>query len=268
MRYWVILLAAMAAIPACADTRFHARHMTRNDVPLGKGQCDIRLQVDGQVDVAVRGDMVVVHTISGQDARDDGSECNFPLPDHEARGFGFQVIESRNEIRLAEQPSRLDDFDAVVRIRDSSSSFGRYHFRLSWETGPGGELRREEPGREEPGRRGGGFVMNNALSFRGRGMGDVRINGNNPRRLQDATVDIDRGGKIVVSFRSQGPRPEVFTGTVIGREAGRLKADVATEDGRLHGPMFLSVDDRQNVNSITLDATDGRDRLHLAWDRR
>jgi hypothetical protein len=32
--------------------------------------------------------------------------------------------------------------------------------------------------------------------------------------------------------------------------------------------MFLSVDDRQNINSITLDATDGRDRLHLAWDRR
>ena len=237
--------------------------MTRNDMPPGRGQCDIRLQVDGQVEVAVRRDMVVIHTISGQDARDDGSECNFPLPGHEARGFNFQVVESRNEIRLAEQPSGRNDFGAMVQIRDSASGFGRYRFRLSWETGPVSELRREEVGRRDD-----GYTANNALNFRGRGLGEVRINGNGPRRLQDATIDIDRGGKIVVSFRSQGPRPVVFTGALIGREAGRLKADVVTEDGRLHGPMFLSLDDRQNINSITLDATDGQDRLHLAWDRR
>jgi hypothetical protein len=60
----------------------------------------------------------------------------------------------------------------------------------------------------------------------------------------------------------------VFTGAAIAREAGRLKADMVTEDGRLHGPMYLSVDDRQNVTNITLEATDGQDRLHLAWDKR
>ena len=49
---------------------------------------------------------------------------------------------------------------------------------------------------------------------------------------------------------------------------GRLKADVVTEDRRLHGPMYISVDDRRNVNSITLEATDGRDRLRVNWDRR
>ena len=263
MRSWLILFAALAVIPACADTRFRARHMTRNDVPAGRGQCDIRLQVDGQVEVAVRRDMVVIHTISGQDARDDGSECNFPLPDHEARGFNFQVVESRNEMHLAEPPSGRNDFGAMVQIRDSASGFGRYRFRLTWETGPVSELQREAAGRRDD-----GFTANNAINFRGRGTGEVRINGNGPRRLQDATIDIDRGGRIVVSFRSEGPRPVVFTGAVIAREAGRLKADVVTEDGRLHGPMFLSMDDRQNITNITLDATDGQDRLHLAWDRR
>jgi hypothetical protein len=59
-----------------------------------------------------------------------------------------------------------------------------------------------------------------------------------------------------------------FNGQVTGREGGRLRADVVSEDRRLRGPMFISVDDRQNVNSINLEATDGRDRLHLAWDRR
>jgi hypothetical protein len=32
--------------------------------------------------------------------------------------------------------------------------------------------------------------------------------------------------------------------------------------------MYISVDDRQNVNSITLEATDGRDRLRVSWDRK
>ena len=39
--------------------------MTRDDVPVGKGQCDIRLQVDGEVEVSVRGDRVDVRTIIG-----------------------------------------------------------------------------------------------------------------------------------------------------------------------------------------------------------
>jgi hypothetical protein len=43
---------------------------------------------------------------------------------------------------------------------------------------------------------------------------------------------------------------------------------MVTEDGRLHGPMFLSMDARQNIINITLEATDGQERLHLAWDKR
>ena len=47
-----------------------------------------------------------------------------------------------------------------------------------------------------------------------------------------------------------------------------LKADVGTEDRRLRGPMWFSVDDRGNVHSVTIEATDGRDRMRLNWDRR
>jgi hypothetical protein len=263
MRSWVTFLAVLAAVPACADTRFRARHMTRNDVPDGKGQCDIRLLVQGESEVSVRGDMVVIHTISGADSRDDGSECNFPLPGRELRGFNFEAVESRNEMRLVDPPSGRNSFAAMVRIRDSAGNFGRYRFRLSWETGPVSYLPRGAAGRHDE-----GFTANNALSFHGRGMGEQRIDGNGPRRLQDATINIDRGGRIVVSFHSEGPRPIVFTGAVIAREEGRLKADMATEDGRLHGPMYLSIDARQTVTSITLEATDGQDHLHLAWDKR
>ncbi len=105
-RAGMALLALCAALPALADTQFRIRRMTRNDVPPGKGQCDIRLQVDNEVEVSVRRDMVMIRTLSGHDPRDDGSECNAPLPDRNLEGFNFQVIDSRNEIRLVAEPSR------------------------------------------------------------------------------------------------------------------------------------------------------------------
>jgi len=244
-----------------ADTRFRVRQMNRDDVPFGKGQCDIRLQVDNEVEVAVQRDVVSIHTISGQEARDDGSECNQPLPDRDLRGFQFEVKDSRNDIRLVSEPSRRNDFTAIVRIRDGAGGFGRYHFRLSWEiTGSIGP----EPRRDRPD---GAFAWNNAMSFRDPGRGSAVFNGADVRRIFDATVDIDRGGRIVVSFRTDRGRPLVFTGTMMRPEGRGLKADVVSEDRRLHGPMFLTVDERR-VLSISLEATNGRDRLRVNWDRR
>jgi hypothetical protein len=305
-RTGLALLALCAALPALADTQFRARKMTRNDVPLGKGQCDIRLQVDNEVEVTVRGDMVMIHTLSGRDPRDDGSECNYPLPDRDLQGFNFQVIESRNDIRLMAEPSRRNNFTALVHIRDSGGGEGRYHFRLSWMIGGGGPPDDRRGGGPPEGRRGfnappipppddrrgyggpppddrrgygvpppddrrggggPGFTWNNTIDYRGQGRGTSVLN-NLEQRLFDVTVNIDRGGRVLVSFRSEGGRPVSFTGTVIASEGGRLKADVVSQDRRLRGPMYISVDRSQNVNSITLEATDGRDRLSVNWDRR
>ena len=141
------------ALPAMADTQFRVRQMTRNDVPAGVGQCDIRLQVDGEVEVSVRGQTVSVRTISGRDARDDGSECNQPLPEGNLRGFNFEVKDRRGEIALVSQPSPRNGSRAVVRIRDSQGGEGRYHFRLSWQmTGGGNDGRGGDYGREGRGR--------------------------------------------------------------------------------------------------------------------
>jgi hypothetical protein len=279
-RMGMVLSALSAAIPAMADTQFRIRRMTRDDVPVGKGQCDIRLQVDGEVEVSVRRDSVLIRTISGRDAFDDGSECNAPLPDRDVGAIRFDVLDSRNDIRLLSEPSRRNDFAAIVRIRDRSGGQGRYHFRLSWQmTGsdyrgdrPGYDDRRpgvddRRPGFDRPGYGGPGFAWNNVINFRGRGRGVATLN-NFEDRLSDVDVNIDRGGKIVVVFRAERGRTHGFNGQVTGRDGGRLRADVVSDDRRLRGPMFISVDDRQNVISISLEATDGRDRLHLAWDRR
>jgi hypothetical protein len=86
-------------------------------VPLGKGRCDIRLQIDKEAEVQIS---------------IDGSECNEPLPRYGITGFDFEVRDSRGETILLSPPSRRNEYTAVVRIRDSASGTGRYHFRLSW----------------------------------------------------------------------------------------------------------------------------------------
>jgi hypothetical protein len=278
-RYSAALLMLCAALPALADTHFQARRMTRDDVPAGKGQCDIRLQVDNEAEVTVRGDLVAIHTISGRDPRDDGSECNAPLPDHDVAGFNFQVVESRNQIRLVAEPSRRNNFAAVVRIRDTDSGEGRYHFRLSW-TMTGSDYGRPGTNERPPTRRDdnfdrppstGGFSWNNSLSYRGNGSGTATMNNSGEMGLGEVTIEIDRGGKLVASFRTgergRG-RPIAFSGQILASEGGRWKADVMSDDRRLRGPMWISVDDKQQVNSVTLEATDGQDRMRLNWARR
>jgi hypothetical protein len=279
-------------IPAFADTRFQAHRMTRNDVPLGKGQCDIRLQVDNEVEVSVRGDMVYARTLSGRDARDDGSECNAPLPSRDLQNFNFEVLDKRGDIQLLSEPSPRNGYQAIVRIRDSESGEGRYHFRLSWAmTGEGMPGRRDGngfPGQapgpqtdngrfpdgrfgDRPGDRGApGFSWNNTIDFRGRGTGSAQTTGFGTQRLADVVVNVDRGGRILVNFRSDAGRPLTFSGTVIGSDRNRIRADVSSDAGRvrLRGTMNLNVDNRNEVESISLDATDGRDRMNLNWQRR
>jgi hypothetical protein len=266
--------AFLIAVPAMADTQFRLRQMRRDDVPLGKGQCDIRLQVDDEVEVAVRGDVVQIRTIAGRDAYDDGnSECNAPLPNRDVEDFGFEVRDSRNDIRLLAEPSRRNGYAAIVRIRDSKGGQGRYHFRLTWRM-TGSDYRPDRGGYDDPrggsdGPRGGrGFQWNNTISFRGDGRGMANYGGpGGDRRLSGVNVDIDRNGRILVTFRTDRG-VLVFQGFVSGREGNRLRADVQSEDRRLRGPMFVMVDNRERVDSINLEATDGRERLRLNWDRR
>jgi hypothetical protein len=289
LRTGMALLALCAALPALADTQFRVRRMTRDDVPMGRGQCDINLQVDGEVEVAVRGDTVFIHTLSGRDAYDDGhSECNAPLPRGPIEGFNFSVSERRGDIVLLSEPSRRNNFAAVVRIRDSSGGQGRYRFRLTWVMnggddfrGMGRDARDVPPGRgigrpddRVPGfppqdRRGGpGFSWNNTIHFDGAGRGSSALTGYGSQRLGNVVVDIDRGGRISVSFRTGAGRPLVLNGTVNGREGLQYKADVATEDRRLRGPMYITINSRNEVDAIRLEATNCRDRLSLNWERR
>ena len=286
-RLGIVGAIVCTVLPVWADTQFRARKMVRNDVPPGKGQCDIRLQIDDEIEVTVRGDLVYLRTIRGRDGRDDGSECNEPLPNHPSADFNFEVKDGRGETRLMAEPSRRTDFQAVVRIRDGDSGEGRYHFRLSWRiTGDRDYTDRgrfgnegDRPGRfDDDDRRGrfdddrgrtAGLTWNNAYHSGGPGRGLSSLTGYGEQRLSEANVDIDRGGKILVSFRTDSGRPLTFSGSMMGPEGGTLKADVVSDDrAALRGPMYLSRDAKGTIYRISLDATNGQDRLHVEWQRR
>jgi hypothetical protein len=253
--------------------------MASGDVPRGKGQCDIRLVANGEVEVSVRGDLIYVRTIQGGNARDDGSECSEPLPSRVAAGFRFEKKEGRGEMRLINEPSQPSDYQAVVRIRSTDSGEAKFHFRISWRIGDATGLTDAGPfdsknpvglpDRVEDRREGGGLAWNNTFHSGGRGQGVSTMNGNDSARLTNATVDIDRGGKIFVSFRTGDKRTLTFSGTLMAPEGGALKAQVTAGDrADLRGPMYLSRDAKGDVYRITLDVTNGQDRLHLDWDRR
>jgi hypothetical protein len=262
-RIGIPMLALCAALPAAADTRFQVRQMTRDDVPPGKGQCDIRLQVDNEAEVTLRRNTVFIHTIAGRDPRDDGSECNATLPEREIAGFNFEVKDSRNEIRMVEGPSPRNDFGVRVLIRDTAGGEGRYHFRVSWDV-RAVDFRREEP--PPPNRSMPGFGWSRVVQYHGEGRGLATVNGFE-QRLSNANVDIDRRGHVTVSFRADRGRELVFSGDIVGREGDRWRADVTSQDGRYRGRLFMRLDNRdQEVENVSIEAGDDRDRLRVNWD--
>jgi hypothetical protein len=271
VRTGLALAALCAALPALADSQFHIRRMTRTDVPPGKGQCDIRLQVDGDAEVSVRGDMLLIHNIAGREPRDDGSECNFPLPERDVPGFAYQETQRRDQMVLLAPPERRNGFAATVRIHDGPSGEGRYCFRLTWQV-TGDRMvppERPEPVRPPEERRGGpGFAWNNVLRFTGAGRGTADLPPNGPVRLSDIDVDIDRGGRIVVRFRAGFDRPLTLTGTLIGREGLQYKADATAEDRRLRGPLYITISPRNEVDALTFEGADGGRRGRVNWERR
>jgi hypothetical protein len=212
--------------------------------------------------------MVYVRTISGREARDEGSECNDPLPARNIQDFRFEVHESRGEIRLLSPPSRGNNFAAIVRIRDRQDGEGRYHFRLSWAmTGgyPGGrgELRPPFPDRGRP-------DWNESVEFRGRGSGIYERSNERRRQLNNAEVSVDREGRVRVRFDTSFGPPLAFVGRITRMDRSILAAEVVAGDQTmgLRGPMIITLDGRRQVSSVTMQGTAGRgDRFSLRWRR-
>lgn len=257
MRRLLILLAGLGFIagPVQADIEFHAKPLTNAKIARGKGQCEIRLMVDAQVEVSLHGDTVRVHTLTGADARDSGSECSAPLPAHDIDGFALTVKKRQGEVKMVAEPSRRNDYTATFFIHGKGKGEGAYELRISW----------SDPSAAAP-----GINSNNAFHFAASGSGKAALNDAAPVLLGNVTVDIDRGGKAAVTFQIGRAGSATFTGSVMSWEGGVVKMD-SLADARfqsLPGPLYVYLDASKQIYRVTLEATNGQDQLRVNWERK
>lgn len=104
------------------------------DANKGTGYCMIRLRVDIETIVHVRGDRVGFETMAGRQSTDEGTECSQPLPSGNGlANFKFRGVDGRGEQTLLEAPSANNSWTAKIRIRDSRGGDEGYTGRIEWD---------------------------------------------------------------------------------------------------------------------------------------
>ncbi len=95
------------------------------------GRMTWRGRVDDDIRIIVRGGTAQVETIGGTPYYDAVSNFTASLP---PRRVNVSVVKrrGRGEVFIEQQPSRENDYSAVVRIRDPRGGAAEYEFDLSW----------------------------------------------------------------------------------------------------------------------------------------
>src|SRR3954452_7170597 len=115
------LLTAAALLTSSAafgqvEAQLRVRQLPGWDARTREGRCEIRVWVDNRAEVRMRGDAIFVRTLQGSKGRDEGSECSQPLPYNSVRGFQIRQTAGRNRVSLAQEPSRMNNFTALMDI--------------------------------------------------------------------------------------------------------------------------------------------------------
>lgn len=89
-------------------------------------------RVDGEIVIMIKGSQATIRTVSGDRVRDEEASFASSLPRQEMR-LNLRQIKGRGSVDLIEEPSRRNDYSAVVRIRDTRGGSDQYEFELNWE---------------------------------------------------------------------------------------------------------------------------------------
>ena len=91
-----------------------------------------RGRVDGESIIRFRGDRAWDETINGYGVSNARHNFSAALPRHPL-SVNLVNSEGRGEVVIIEQPSRSNDYTAVVVVRDRQGGAGNYAFTLTWE---------------------------------------------------------------------------------------------------------------------------------------
>ncbi len=103
----------------------------RPDDGRGSGRMTWRGTVDDDVRIKVRGGTAEVETIGGSPYYDAVTNFTNSLP---PRRVSVSVVKrrGRGEVVVEQQPSRENDYTAIIRVRDSRGGASEYEFDLNW----------------------------------------------------------------------------------------------------------------------------------------
>lgn len=95
------------------------------------GRMTWRGRVDDDVRIVIRGGSAQVETIGGTEYFDASTNFTASLP---RRRVNVSLVKrrGRGEVFIEQQPSRENDFAAVIRIRDTRGGADTYEFDVSW----------------------------------------------------------------------------------------------------------------------------------------
>ena len=88
-------------------------------------------RVDDDVRITIRGGSADVETLGGTPYYDSQPNFSGSLPNRRVT-VRLNVRKSRGEVFIEEQPSRENNFAAVIRIKDSRGGASDYEFELTW----------------------------------------------------------------------------------------------------------------------------------------
>jgi hypothetical protein len=243
------------------------------------GTFDVRVYVDGQVDLKVRGAEVDSEVFTGRPIRDAGSEYSSPMPRTEFTRFQVDRVDGRGRVELIEEPSRRNGYTARIRVEDNKGGEDRYHIRISWETNQSFTQRSDPrdsrfstyrprrgfyslPGNRLSSSANSPSAYDNSLDgrfeFRGRVDDEVILY----IRRDNITAETIRGRNVQVeSFRFSQPLPDrALRGFTMNQRDGRGAVEVLEEPVRENGWTAVI---------RILDDKSGDDRYHfeLNWRR-
>ena len=103
-----------------------------DDVGRTTGRVSWRGTVDDDVHLVIREDRVEVRTIGGSEYSDATYNFTSPLPRRRGLNVSAVKLKGRGDVRVLQQPSRDNDFTAVVQIRDSGGGARQYEIEVTW----------------------------------------------------------------------------------------------------------------------------------------
>ena len=259
-----------------SDNSFTPRQMSGYQEGRRDGKCTIRVRIDDEADVELRGNQVVVHVVKGAPGKDEGSECNSPLPRGGITNFQFRGVDGRGQVRLVQEPRNNNRWTAVVNIVDSKGGDEGYTFDLTWNydgsgsTGgndggffPGNSGRPGRPGRP-------GWSNNNQGSGNFQtenGNGTIRL-GRQSTSLQRATAEFKNDGNFVITMysTSSSNNSAVILGT--WQRNNNNSYSIQITDG-MNANVNASGTVTVNGNTVTqmnASGNSGSGRFNLQWN--